>query len=1502
MASSLTRDENKLTWEQLKHLDEIADRFEASIKANECPRIEDYLEAADSAIQPELLYELVAVEIEHRRRRGDLIDLEDYARRFRNCDFADPARLDALRFASAVTAIDSDIETNAEPRLQTLPEDSLESPPQLCTRFRIVRSHASGGLGEVFVARDDRIGRSVAIKKMQDWVADNAEARARFLLEAEVTGSLEHPGVVPLYGLGSYADGRPFYAMRFVQGESLKDALARFHSHEGQSQAPSKRNLAFRDLLRRFIDVCNTIAYAHSKGVVHRDLKPANILLGRYGETLVVDWGLAKLIGGPDAVCPSEDSEPLTLQPNSLDGATPTRAGKIIGTPGYMSPEQAEGRLESIGPASDIYGLGATLFHLLTGHPPVNGPHVSSALRGERDASIPRPKEGQPAIPRVLAAICLKALSPCSADRYASAEALAEDVEHFLADEAVTAFPERPWHIAGRWMKRHNAAVRVGVAALTLIATTSITAATIVADYASREAASASEARAAEIDARKKQQEAERLAQANATIARENEEFADREIEAREAAEEALLQSEWMVYSGQATLALRAWQEGDLQAAWDSFRSFRWDFRDWEYHYLLRLLTSNRVILHGNGGSFEAAVRRDGKFVATTGKENEVLIWDAFAGSRKRRLVGHTAPIRSLSFVANGDRHLVTGSDDGTVRLWNYETGSELRVLGTHAGGVTSLDVTRDGENIATTGRDRTVRIWNTRGDDEPTTFSGISDDIVSLDFAFDGKWLLGGGADGKVRVFDLQGEAGVKEYPVHPQPIQVAFHPSGEQFALGSMGGDVQLWDVKSLTRLTSFDHPPSAVMALDFRHDGAELATGAADGIVRIWDVGSGRLARSLKGHKGPICSASYAMHGQRLITSSKDGTVSFWNPDRGQGSVRLEGHRAEFTAVSANNRGNLVATAGRDGTVRLWDARRERETRVLECTQPDVLSVAVSPDGLQVAAGAGPVLHLWDTATGGKLDVPRPAGSGEGNIVSLAFTPDSGMLACGDTFGNIQLIGFTEATTPRILQANPSAVTALAFDSGGSLLASGGNDKLIRLWNVQTGELLGILEGQGEEIACLSFSPDDTQLVSGSGHQPTPRSPGSVRIWDVARRAPIHTLLGHDGAVTGVAFSPSGRRVISTSADRTLRVWNAETGGEVFQIRDEYPLWGLAMCSRGNVAACIAKPQAESTVPGFLRLFYAAPAQNSRADTPLSGHTSAVFGLAVRPDGKHVASATIFGDLKIWESDTGKELLFRKSGLAGVYRLEYDAQARLVGVGPSGLMVWDNPREPPRLSVPLSTHITGLAVTPDGSRAILSAREGRLKAIDLGSGDELWQSTIVASTALCVRLDVSGRFAITGHEDGMIRLWDAMTGKEIRAVNAGAGPIHDLAVRPGRSSVAAACAGATGNDGRVRVFELPTLEQRLSIAGHVGEVYSVLYSPDGNEIASGGADCVVRIWDASTGIPIGRGDAPNSAIHRLAADPRGRRFFGATDGGPDSLTLPGEIWCWRWRGSDR
>ncbi len=358
------------------------------------------------------------------------------------------------RLAAARQGLDND---SAESVTATIVGDSTSAG----TRFHIIRPHARGGLGEVFVARDTELNRDVALKEIQVQFAFDPRYRSRFEFEAEVTGGLEHPGIVPVYGLGAYADGRPYYAMRFIKGDSLKEAIDRFHAGTSATGDPGRRSLELRRLLRSFTDVCNAIEYAHSRGVLHRDIKPGNIIVGRHGETLVVDWGLAKATGKSD---PSAVER--TLLPFPASGSSETLPGSALGTPAYMSPEQAEGNLEALGPRSDVYSLGATLYCLLTGRPPVVGDDLGAILRAVQSGALVPPRQVNPSIDRALEAVCMKAMALRPDDRYGSCRALAGDVERWMADEPVSAWREPFSGRARRWARRNRTKVTAAAVAL----------------------------------------------------------------------------------------------------------------------------------------------------------------------------------------------------------------------------------------------------------------------------------------------------------------------------------------------------------------------------------------------------------------------------------------------------------------------------------------------------------------------------------------------------------------------------------------------------------------------------------------------------------------------------------------------------------------------------------------------------------------------------------------------------------------------------------------------------------------------------------------------------------------------------------------------------------------------------------------------------------------------------------------------------------------------------
>jgi serine/threonine-protein kinase len=334
-------------------------------------------------------------------------------------------------------------------------------------RFRILRPHARGGLGQVLIAHDGELNREVAVKELLDRHIDNENLVARFRMEAEITGLLEHPGVVPVYSAGDYPNGNPYYVMRLIRGHELGEEIREFFDKHPDSPYVGSRRVDFIKLLRRFIDVCNAIAYGHSRGIIHRDIKPANVMLGKFGETFVVDWGLAKKMSDSDEHADPDESK---IEPASGSGSNPTTMGSTVGTPAFMPPEQAEGQLDDLGATSDVYSLGATFYFLLTHHAPVSGEHASELLEKVRKGDIRLPREVNPHTPPALQAICLHAMALAPEDRYQTPQQLADDIENWIADEPVSVHAESIPQRFGRWLRRHRSWALATAVSLIIIA------------------------------------------------------------------------------------------------------------------------------------------------------------------------------------------------------------------------------------------------------------------------------------------------------------------------------------------------------------------------------------------------------------------------------------------------------------------------------------------------------------------------------------------------------------------------------------------------------------------------------------------------------------------------------------------------------------------------------------------------------------------------------------------------------------------------------------------------------------------------------------------------------------------------------------------------------------------------------------------------------------------------------------------------------------------------
>jgi tRNA A-37 threonylcarbamoyl transferase component Bud32/HEPN domain-containing protein len=413
--------------DQVQWVNAVCSEFEDRWRSATRPTVKEFAHRAGKEAGPiirlVLLRELLTSELELRTQDARAHDIDAY----RAC-FSGPSETDV---------VDSVLgeEARADNR----------------RRFQVSGLHARGGLGELFVAHDSHLDRAVALKRMRPELAEDESIRNRFVGEAEITGRLEHPNIAPVYDLGLDFDHLPYYAMRFIEGQPLNEAIARFRKEHPAGTEQGRRLIELRKLLRSFNAVCDAVAFAHSRGIVHRDIKPANVILGRFGETILVDWGLAKGMGAPEV-----DSPVAIVRDREPGRNHSTELGSMLGTLPYMSPEQARSATEAIGAASDVYSLGATLYHLLTGRPPFAGTDLEELRRKVISGDFQSPRRVDSAVPRALDAIAVKAMAREPADRYPSATALAADIEHWLADEAVAAWREPLSTRVGRKIRRHR--------------------------------------------------------------------------------------------------------------------------------------------------------------------------------------------------------------------------------------------------------------------------------------------------------------------------------------------------------------------------------------------------------------------------------------------------------------------------------------------------------------------------------------------------------------------------------------------------------------------------------------------------------------------------------------------------------------------------------------------------------------------------------------------------------------------------------------------------------------------------------------------------------------------------------------------------------------------------------------------------------------------------------------------------------------------------------------
>lgn len=1131
-------------------VDRLATAFRDEWRHGREPRIEAFMAGVVPEEREPLFGELLRIELGLRRGRGERLSPDRYLSRF--TEYCDQVT-DAFAYVEATVLLEpASLGDGAEPGLLDVlpaPEDGSED-----NRYSDIRLHAVGGLGEVYVAQDRQLNRKVALKRLRPRSQAAASAGLRFLREAEMTGRLEHPGVVPIYGLGHDDGGLPYYVMRFIEGATLADAIKAFHSLDAQSP---ERTLELAKLLRRFLDVCHAIDFAHSRGVLHRDLKPANVMLGEFGETLVVDWGLAKLIGAtsrPAATGEATDSTGSTddssTSPTETRNAAEfdigrTEFGTIVGTLGYMSPEQARGQNGELTPATDVFSLGAILFCLLTGRSPTPKAESAVMLRYAQTGTTDSIDEFAAAVPRPLRAICRKALASEPADRYLSAGDLADDVERWLADEPLAAYRETPLEVAARWIRRHRTAVMVAVAFSAALAAVS-TIGMVAVEYQRRQT--------------EQQREIAEQQRAAAETARA--------LESRERQ-----RAEQTTYAAQIQAADASWNSNQSAAAWRHLNSSDKARRGWEHAYLVAKFQHDLPVLADGFPPFTAlAADRDGGRLFAAGRDGYVRLWDTttrreiwsrkcfkepitaaaadfglthYAAARGTDAVvgtihgagaqvpirGHEKPISAVEFLSAS--LLVTAGEDGTVRLWDVADGRAVRTIPAKVGALHGLAVARDGSRIAAFGSQRAL-VWNASDGKQEYAIPFADTKVLGLALSHDGRRLAVATSDSSLRLIELKGVPEVPAVRKFGRAVnRVAFGPVDGPLISAGYDGLVRIHDGRTLVEVRTFRGHTAAVAHAVQSDDGKHVFSAGLDGSVRMSHAGDPALPRILRGAGDRVTCAAFLPGSARLVSGDAAGNLCVWDTDDGTELRVASGYSAIVNCLAVAADGKQFVSGGDDGRILLWD-RDGRRLAELGHEPTAVLALTWRDDGRTLlVGGADGTWKIWDVESRSASVTLPPAQKME-RAAFVVVAPKRNAVLFGD-HGNSPRMEFLNDNAPTLaLTGHEFPTLAAAVSADGSLWATGGMDAAVKLWNAQ-GREVAELKGHTNWITAVTFSPDGRRLATSA-------LDGTIKIWDRESSAQLLTLDGHEIGVSTLVFSPDGRRLASACNDGTLKVWIA------------------------------------------------------------------------------------------------------------------------------------------------------------------------------------------------------------------------------------------------------------------------------------------------------------------------------------------------------------------------
>jgi eukaryotic-like serine/threonine-protein kinase len=979
--------------------------------------------------------------------------------------------------------------------------------------YELLEEVARGGMGVVYRARQISLNRIVAVKMILSGQFAGSAQLARFRAEAQTAARLHHPNIVAIHEVDEY-DGQPFFSMDYVEGRNLAQLV-------GTTPFPAKRAAVCLKM------IAEAVHYAHGKGVLHRDLKPSNVLVDpNTNQPRVTDFGLAKRLEGDPSL---------------------TITGQVLGSPSFISPEQASGKGDAVRPTGDVYSLGAVLYHMLTARPPFVAETMAATLRMVAEQEPVSPRLLNASVPRDLETICLKCLQKESQRRYDSAQQLADDLSRFLHDEPVRARPVTPAEKLWRWSRRNRALAATLAATVVLLLIVAI-GSPIAALRIDRERQRAEE------NARKAEQ---------ATLLEGNE---------RARAERLAEDNRINLYAARIKLAEQTMKEGDTAHALQLLDSVRpqaaqTDLRGFEWYYLWQSCHSELLTLAENGRVQCVAFSSNGNWILSGGDGRIVHLWNAANGAEARQLSGQTARVGAVAFSPDSKMAAAAG-DDGTVRIWDTATGKQLHALKAGTNSIASLAFSPDGRRLAAgeakfspargnpfeiyfpSDPAAKITVWRTMNFELEHSIP-VGAGVRAVAFSLDGRNLLSCADNQSVTVHEMETGRQVAVQTNFPGPVvDLALSPDGQEIAVASWfpyneSGQIQILDAVTLAEKRMLTADAGRILCLAISPTGTKLASAGAGQIVRFWDFASGSELPAIYGHRGNVVRLAFAPDGRTLASAAWDSTVKVWGVEATP--VRQQIPTPQSFSVAFSPDGKMLASAGVSVEVRAVKTGQLLRS-LTDYTNAD-MRAKFSPDGSVLAVtGINDTIHFWDTATWQHWTPSASDSAPEIDLADAPFEPN----------------------------------THHCFSPDGQTLAMQDYDNVVRLWEVRTGKLKDTITEWTDPVISLAFTPDGKTLVAGSskhiafwdlaakrlkttipvegqlfcispdGHWLASRYGGSgFSIWELSTMKLRTKLVGHNGQVYDLAFSHDGGRLASASWDGTVKLWHVLSGQELLTI---------------------------------------------------------------------------------------------------------------------------------------------------------------------------------------------------------------------------------------------------------------------------------------------------------------------------------------------------------------